>query len=103
MLQPALQLSNALSSDLAFLLASLLHAPADHQSQIVRVALLCPPEAKYVSHCISDLQLQGIDLIQLLCSIAELQRAWLRLKANCALKPVKLLLQLLKALGVAGC
>ena len=52
--------------------------------------------------CISNLQLQSVDLAvtQLFCSRAELRIAWLELRARRALQPVKLLSQLLKALGV---
>ena len=51
--------------------------------------MLCPQllEAAYDSPCISDLQLQSVDLavIQLFCSRAELQSAWLEVRAKRAL------------------
>ena len=87
---------------LRFLLDSLLPPPAN----LVRVAMLCLKllKAEHVSYYIGDLQLQSVDMAvtQLFCSRAELRSAWPELRAKCALQPVELLLQLLKALGVAG-
>ena len=71
---------------------------------VVRVAMLCPQllEAAYVSHCISDLQLHSVK-VAAFCSRAGLRSARLELGTKFALQPIRMLLQLLKALDGAGC